>query len=399
MINLENIKRIYTYIFPLLFILCGYSCGLPGISIGVVVMNIFNVLAIIQLYYNKRMNKKYIYLYIFVISIYALTILAIIMDVSHIDEYSLSIKFLKHFTWLLSISLTAFYFIDIKLVKKVIINSGLICTIYIILQNISWNLFHVFMPNLFSFGFIHPLYDAYSSLSYINYFNALGIARPASFFSEPSFYATFTILPIAYLLFDKECQLMRNRIPKLLILLLGIVISTSTTGLVCSTLLLFIYFIRYGYKNIYFIVLVFFIILCSPLLWNALNDTKEITFIINKLMSIGSSGRVTGGIDYLDNVTGLNFWIGYGAGVSIVNEYTNSIIGLFLSSGIVGIVIFFSCMITSLKINKYLFSRLLIYIYIINCFVSGMMFNVYSIYLLSIVFTYKSTNKKTAEIS
>ena len=383
---LEN-KRIFTYLFPIILILNGYASGIPGVSLGGLLMVLFDIFAF--LVFTKRRSG----LDSFSCCIFALVFLFVLLSlfsyiVYGIYDYTQVIKnLLKIFTWLLGVTFAYKTLFDFDLFKPYFRKFCVICTAYLFIQMLAWNTSRVYLPNLFDFGAIRPLYEQYSAEAYISYLSSIGFGRFSSFFAEPSYYGIIMVMDLILIFFVdvNKNKMDRKTFFEVLYIICGVWVSTSTAAILFSIFIIIAYIIRGRISDKLLFLMIGACVFCYVLF--ASTNSSLLDFFFNKVTTMKDSGRVGGSFVQLSYLSPIQKLFGVGLGNSFIvakEEYMNQITDMIISFGIVGLTAFF------LLFIKLLFSRMsyalfvLIMIYIAAMFQGGYVFNVYGILIMCI---------------
>lgn len=359
-----KIKTIFSWTFPIILVLNGYSSGIGVISLGVVILSFFYLISFILLLNNKiKVIKKDAFVVIFLF--FCIFFIKGDFSLSSINKM-MKILYFYYFIMISSILL------DYSKMRKYIINFGIIFTSYLFIQVIFWKFLNIYLPNLF---LLKPLYATYSAEAYKNYVLTMNYLRPASFFSEPAFYANYMLVAIYLEIFDKKYC--RKKI--IIFFSLGIIFSTSTAGIICLFLMYIYYFKNKIKKNIImFLILGISFTFCLEKI-EIENQTYKYTK--NKILNIKNSTRIGKSFKKIDfDLKKLSFYIGE-KNIDKNIGYTNSITDLYITYGLLGIIFQIGFILSIYIKQKEKKSKILLYIYILKCFSSGLMFNLYGILL------------------
>lgn len=387
-----KIKKLYCFFFPLCFILNGYATPIPGISLGMFILVLFTCMS---LFFIDKKRIKFIPFFIvwFFSTITFFNVLFIAKD--NVDMGNIIISLLKLIVWAISISITNYVFFDKQLIMKWMIRFSIICTVYLILQYIFYYLFSIYLPNIFNLAFLPPYSNDYLLYNdFINY----SYFRPASFFSEPAFYANFVMVTLVIIMCNESIQHYKVLF---IFFSLGVFLSTSTAGIFLTVPLIGIFIIKNydGFKIVSYLLLFIIVCVCVVSYINLQNDSDimnnkflaTIKYTLNKTETISDSRRVGDSFAYLNELTDSQKIIGVGFGneksyLVTDNLYLNSITNLIVSTGYIGLFVFFAFIFYKVVKLKFIGSKYLLICYLIKCFTSGMAFSVYGILYLSILF-------------
>ena len=264
---------------------------------------------------------------------------------------------------------------------------GLIATIFLFYQSFSYNILDVIIKG--NLPFLTPLESGFVSIEY---------GRPTSFFYEPAHYCIYIAPIYAMSIIKKEYWLA-------MILFLGVVLSTSTTGIFLMLIIPLIIYIRKA-KSIAFIGV---FIVAGLLLFIYLPDIFNQYLSKLSLTSLMDNIRILGTLTYFQYFS-LPEWL-FGVGINRLAEfllmngetygrnYANSMIFLFFSFGIVGAVFWLNlCIVMFKKIAANY--RVMWYILVFVLLSDQILFNRNLLYLLIWVYiVYRETLRKYDESS
>ncbi len=260
---------------------------------------------------------------------------------------------------------------DKKYFSIAINNLTIMSSIIIIIQSIGYLFFnnpiHFHLP----FSLIE-LEDVYKP--------SIEFGRPNSVFLEPSHFTIYT-LPVLYI-----C-LKENKYYRALLIFIAIILSTSTTGFSISLLIIIYYFLFRKKKILLSIISTLVVYIFSIFLNNVFLRNFEKLDSDNMLSNV----RIFGTTEIVDYVINNNLYFGIGLNqISSVfynaSNYANSYFMIFISYGVVGIVVLlvlFNYLYTLNKDKLYLFIMLLI------MFSDQIIFNRNFFYLISIIYLIK----------
>ncbi len=388
-------KKTFTYFFPLIVILNGYASFIPGLSVGSLLMVFFDVYAFIIYTKDKRNIDSFS---LRVIALICLFVLISLFDymVYGLSDTAGSIKILlKLFTWMFGVTFVYNTLFDFESFRPYFRKFCIVCSFYLLIQMIAWNTVKIYIPNLFNFGIIHPLYEQYSAEAYINYLSTIGFGRFSSFFAEPSYYGIVMVLDLLMIFFvdvnDKKFD--KKSLFEVLFIILGIWISTSTAAIIFSMLIVVAYIIRGRSSDKIIFIFIGTCVLGFILFVN--QNATLLDFFYDKISSMGDNSRVGGSFDQISNLSTIQKVFGVGMGnYSIVTEreYMNQITGFIMSYGFVGLFAFFILLI-KLIFTRFRYSLfILMMVYIAAMFQGGYVFNIYGILIICIALSLRDYN-------
>ena len=385
-----SLKKISSFLIPLIPLLAMYQINFIFNGLSELACVIVFILFFIMGFGKKEENK------ISNIYIKRNAILLIIFIIASL------LNVFNSFNYRTLIYLTIIFFIifganrnciDFKIFKKVYITLSVLCTIYLLLQLLFIKVFNVYLP-----ANILPL-ETKNLFNAENELNRLGALRLQSFFSEPSLYAQY-ILPAYFMLLFKN----NKKIKEILLLVfftIGVVLSTSSLGIIAVAISLLFYFYKNSKRN--FIKVLIVILVLLPIMFYLIRSNSYIkksleSIFLNSSSSNKLSVRFFRGFAIYDQMP-LDkkiFGAGVGNGEYITSkyniktvyetawhsegvEYYNNIAASFIYGGILAGVFFGLTQLSFIK-SKSNSARILSVIYFIISFASSSFFNV--IYLL-----------------
>lgn len=393
----NRLTKFYSRFLPILFILNGYGVSGFPIGLGSILLVCFVILSFLDRSKKIRSldNLKPIGLFIF---LFFISLLDFLFENS-IEYTSVFSAFLKMLIWACSVSVLASAYLDISLFKEHYRIFCNVCTIYLFAQNIIWRLFRVFIPNLYTIGPIHPLYEQYSQGTLQQYIISTNLTRFGSFFSEPAFYGHMMLANIILILFCRDNErLVRRDIIELAFISLGILLSTST-GAIVLLMLIYILFglMKKGVK--YFVILgssaiaLFYLFSHSPF-----KDNNIVQFFLYKMTHMSTSGRIGVSFSNILKLTNRQLIMGIGIGNTsmIADGYLNSFASIIISFGLIGFVAFllFS---GSYFVKGGPLIKVLMTIYVLGSFQGAIAFSIHGVLYLSLVMAMLEQHDKLYE--
>lgn len=379
-INKNKSGMLDCYIFASYPIMALYKF-LPGISIGTVGLLI---IILLQCFKKKvRLNYTIILLMMVLIGINLATgILNYIDFSSTLKNTSNMFLFLILMGFLCNNKI-----FNEKKLYEALSNVGILSTIVIFIQVIGYYFGGKVIEG--NIPYLKPIQDGFHSISY---------GRPTSFFYEPAHYIIY-VLPIYYI------ALVKKEKKKIIFFFIGIILSTSATGIFCSLLLPAFNSMKGSFfklkKRRFFLIII--IVVCL-VIFSQLEYFdrffKKLTFEY-----FLKSARIFGGFHYFE-LFDLKNWFG-GVGFNRLKEYaenknnfslaasnySNSILYVFLSFGLFGGIAWINYILSlHKKLNKK--TKGLWLILILISLTDQILFNRNLIYILIMIHIYKNKNIK-----
>lgn len=188
---------------------------------------------------------------------------------------------------------------------------------------------------------------------YVNGVRVSRIYRFSSVFSEPAHFAFYCIIGLILLVFYRRRtgRFTQGELGATIVLVVGLVMSTSTYGLGLLAIVGVIYLMRYLYRSgnsAYSALIVPAILLVLGAVYFGMQGTSTYDYLLGKVSNIGATNRTTfiwqGSFDFPRLMT----WLGCGVGneeyyfTHVFNyalPYVNSISTAFLYCGVVGLIL------------------------------------------------------------
>jgi len=218
-----------------------------------------------------------------------------------------------------------------------------VATIFVMVQWVAWHVLGFFIPSVLDTEFLSPISNGYADIGALETYYRTFYFRPASFFAEPQYFSDYACLALILTLFGPA---IRRRYAFALFLSVGIVVSTSTTGLILGSLIWVWFLFRppgglRAKSSAGGLLLLALPLLALAYAGGLLRNFLKIDF--TKLATVQSSGRVGGSFDLLGQLHGTQqlFGVGIGNERSIIGNdkfYYNSVTAIGLGAGIIGLL-------------------------------------------------------------
>lgn len=297
------------------------------------------------------------------------------------SAFNNSFSILKIFV-IISIASGFLYNMSFELYKYIKLIS-IICTIFILYQFVMYNFFGTIIWG--NIGILSNHFECYESS-----FESITRGRFTSFFYEPAHYCIYMAPTMVFSLYYKDFKMS-------LICILGLALSTSTTGIIIiATAILFYILIEVkSYKKI---VIMPSIIICTIIIL-ALDfvDTSKLS-----MDYFSNSVRVFGALDVFKYFSLKNFI--FGVGLNGLDDwarsknlefenYSNSLFFLFMSFGFIGSTVVLSVLFYQLKDKRFLTIMLIVSAFILIS--DQVLFNRNFFHIITcILSTYKISNSE-----
>lgn len=295
-------KKLYTIFIAVLPLFSVYASGVPGFTLGDIILFAFFLYRIFIGVKNKSINIP-TKLWPIVLLVVAIPVLSIIsmLGQNQVDTYSVGIRIIRRIFYYLSVVLVSSEWFDADYGKKVIVSVGKVGAIYLFIQYIAYYVGHIVLHGYLPFL---PVYhESYAQLDYQTLYQ--NMFRPTSFLLEPAHFARYLCIPLILTVFDGERE---NKWIWAFVMSGAIIASTSGTGTICVAFIWGIWLFgnlfsafRTGEIDIKYIVL--FIVLTGIVLFSIKSDIVQSTVqrITNtRLTDINTAGgaRFRGYLQY-----------------------------------------------------------------------------------------------------
>lgn len=183
------------------------------------------------------------------------------------------------------------------------------------------------------------------------------LVRTSGIFMEPSHFAQYVIVGFTILLFEKEKINRENYKIKIIIIFLGVIVSTSGLGILSLGVILGIYFLfcKHNYNTSFIVRLLVFIVIV-PVLYFVILKIPIINLSITRVFgTVDSYNAIAGRSVYTDLYLSMlhGFELFFGVGYQEIEVYLTGAMTLIYRFGIVGICSFIIMMgKLSLKQNR-----------------------------------------------
>lgn len=331
----EIMKKLFTIIIVMYPILNMYATPIASVSVSDLLLLFWVGLSLIISIKRKMYNIKSTVVPFFILLIYMIIQLLILIMIKD-NEYSHEI-FLPTIRLLFYFFVIAFYtkenFIP-ELGLKIFKYAALFASFFIIGQKILLDVFKIYIPGTLKFLPLmnDSIYD-YNAGMYDgkNY-------RLRSVFKEPSYFAIYVGLYFAISVINMKNSWIKVNIP----LLVGLLISASTTAIAIIALTIILFFMKILNKlnnknTLYIIIFIIFLIIgiCMYIKTKSFNTFYERTFV-NKNAVDGRFGNYKEIFTNKDSILEIVF----GNGIHKVDYYIPTIPRIFYYFGITGMIYF-----------------------------------------------------------
>lgn len=229
--SIEKISKAYTLFIVLLPFFSVYASGLPGFTVGDIILLLFFIYRIVTGIKEGHLSISFKMwpIMLLVIMIPIITIISMLGQ-TQTDSYSVIIRIVRRLFYYLCVVLISGEWFDADYAKKAIITAGKIGAIYLFTQYIAYYggriVLHGYLP------FLPVYHESYSQLDYQSLYR--NMFRPTSFLLEPAHFARYACISLVFLVHDRQQE---NSWAWSFILSAAIVASTSGTGTLCVALI------------------------------------------------------------------------------------------------------------------------------------------------------------------
>lgn len=360
-----------TLAFVMLPILSIYRSFISVLSIADVIILSIAIFSLIDSFINKSPKrylmvneKKYINYVpiIFMIFLIFTTLLAILVN-GEVVLSSVIIRIVRYTLFMYSVSVLGYRYFDSNYGAKLIVSISTVATVYIFIQTIVFYSMGIVMP--FIIPFLEPMVSDYNDISgLIGWYNQF-YYRPQSFFMEPAHFSQYNLVSLALCLFWKEKFFEQNRIKTAIFLSIGLVLSTSSIGVLIGLFIWFVYLLKF-YSNkithkkvMLFILLCFILIIFSPAIFDIERITVPVLRVFQTTARTTDSFSLFEGLNIKHKILGIGLgneeaYLGIGSRIPFMNALTI----VLLSAGYLGLMAYLLLSMSMIVYKKGL-SRLL----------------------------------------
>lgn len=335
-------KKLYTIFIATLPLFSVYASGVPGFTLGDIMLFLFFLYRIFIGVKNKSINipMKTVPIIWLVVAIIVLSIISMLGQGQ--ADTNVSIRIIRRIFYYLSVVLVSSEWFDAAYGKKVIVVVGKIGAIYLFIQYIAYYVCHIVLHGYLPFL---PVYhERYAQLDYQALYSSM--FRPTSFLLEPAHFSRYLCIPLVLTIFDDNCE---EKWLWAFVMSGAIIASTSGIGTICVIFIWGIWFFRNQIRALYagkirpkHIVL--FIVFVGVLLFSTKMDIVQLTIqrIVNtRLTDINTAGgaRFRGYLQYFQ-LPLFNLIVGKGYGNTPLTSWFSGASYILYGCGIIG---FFVC--------------------------------------------------------
>ena len=404
--EVKKLKRIYTLFIAASPIVSMYASGIPGFTLGDILLVFFFALRIIEgIYYNNFKIRKNVAPIIPLIVAIPVTTLISVLFQSNVDTYSIVIRITRRMFYYLSVVIVSSEWFDYEYGKKCIVFLGKVGTIFLVIQYIAYYAGHIVLHGFLPFL---PVYhEYYAQASYQAVVN-LAIFRPTAFLLEPAHIARYFAISLIILLFDNQNT---KEWKWTFFITAAQIMSTSGIGIIAAALIWLIWIVIGMLKTVhnkriqyYYLLIYFAIIIGSMLVARDKSIQAAIYRITNSnLLDVNTAGgaRFRGYVQYaLLDTWGKIVGMGYGntPNTELVTWFSGASYMLY-GTGIVGFLVCINMYLLLLERNKLLVARILCLLSLFLFFVDDSFMSHYSVVLFSFICCAQRTEQNDDQVT
>lgn len=235
-ISRNRTRELYTVFIAMLPLFSVYASGVPGFTLGDIMLFAFFLYRFFVGIKNKSINVS-IKLWPIVLLVVTIPVLSIIsmLGQGQVDTYSVAIRIIRRIFYYLSVVFVSSEWFDADYGKKVIVAVGKVGAVYLFIQYIAYYVGHIILHGYLPFL---PVYhDNYAQLDYQALYQ--NMFRPTSFLLEPAHFARYLCIPLVFTVFDNGRE---EKWLWTLVMSGAIIASTSGTGTICVAFIWGIWF-------------------------------------------------------------------------------------------------------------------------------------------------------------
>jgi hypothetical protein len=388
-------KRIFTLMIILFPIISIYSSPIEGASIADILLILsFPIFSIGLIELDWPINKSFSFylIYYIVFLVFNLFIsLALAETGTFLVILLSSIKYILYLTFIALFTKT---FLDKDLALKGLKNVSLFASGYLIIQYITYTVFGSYLPGTIPFLRLQS-----SGIENLNSLYKQGFKiRMNSIFSEPAHFATYVLI---FLVIDLMAPKKKTKeyIPSIIVSI-AILLSESSTGIITCGFIWFLWALkkivsqREKSKER---IIIFVLIVLSPVLYYFLLKTDSFNTFINRTYSNGQLG--TAALGRIGNVNFSQIWLNsssvdvlFGKGMVNLDFYMPGFARALYYYGIIGsIVLYITILLIYNNLGKNL--RPLMVVFLILNIGTEMMFGGFIMLYFSFMIYDKETNQ------
>ncbi|MBK5261642.1 MAG: hypothetical protein JJE17_03590 [Peptostreptococcaceae bacterium] len=343
-------KKFFTALVVFLPILSLYKTPVPGFDLGTLVLILSCFLYLLRKRLIFTQNK---FFFIFTIYVFIFSLISyLLLKKLNTDTLLIFLRLAKFS--LFSIFFMMFDMFDFEFGIIWLKRITLVAVVMIIVQTISVNIFHFYVP-----GVIYRFADAQVYADQIQKMKDSGMSslfffRPSSIFYEPGQFAQYCYVYLCYCLFSEK-RISRENLFNSVFISIGLILSTSGQGI----LILTFFWIGFGLNNFFSQKFSYF------KLFSGIFLLVTIIFAFSVILKLPIFSKSMDRV--IDNSSGFHFGVAvygrflsysllkdlslydflFGVGFGNVTMYMPTVSQIIHTSGLFGIVLFFLFLVSS----------------------------------------------------
>ena len=370
-------KNFYTLLVVLFPLLASYRSPVPGIDFATFTLVIFIP---VGLYCVREKTIQLSSRYLGQLFFWILIFFTSILHYFSLQGETTVIVILRYLKFVVLIS-SCLYFCNVDLFQKekgvkLLIQVAKLSSVIIIIQQLAFSFAGIAIELVYKPWVINSLYDGVLDLT------SLTLYRPTSFFLEPAYFSQYVVMALVFALY--HCG---TKDSDIILLYIGVLMSTSGSGIIIATLLIVIHIYNRMFSKIRIEKKIAFVILVVLLL--SLSSSEILKNSIDRIDIAKETGKSAfwarmGGYLYILNEFDITtLLIGNGLG-NIPPGYFNGVAYIVATIGVVGLLLYLLAYVyTFYKVGKC--QRLIIIVYIYFLLGAQVFSPTYLLFFLSLV--------------
>lgn len=376
--------QLYSVFLAFYPVLCIYK-AIGRFTVGDILLILFLFYALLS---GKRMNRRIFRVFAVFIS-YSIISFIVANCLYVNDEFNATLfRLLKLMFYTACVIYVSQDYIDICKLKTWVVRISIFGSIYIFIQYTAYYAFdkilHGWIP-----GF--PVYlEEYTMSNYEVKYSYL--FRPTSFFLEPAMFCQYAVIGLVFVLFTNEKELKKSSIINGVIILFGIIMSTSGQGLFLAGIIIIVFLVKIFRNKLKAYLILGSTCLCAYITY--LTNTV-VNSTVNRLL-IGSdafNARV-GSFKFISEIDGISLLIGYGYGKTPLNEYLVGGAYVWYGCGLVGFVLAVCMFVQIYRIAGCITGKMITFIFFLMFLGTALFYNYMFFWFFSLALCNCKNNEK-----
>lgn len=386
----QHLKNIYSVFVALLPIIAIYASGIPGLTLGDVLLAVFTCLSLLVSYPENSRTR--VFSILVVTCIYFVFTALVSNESETLTLIIRCIRFVFYVSCLLATSRKLFRF---KIAATSISVVTVFASLFIYLQYILYYMSYTILPG--KIPFINIYLTDYLSIDYERMY-LQHFFRPTSIFLEPAAFCQYAIVGLIIQLFHSKS---RTSVLFAVVTTLGIVLSTSMQGIVVACFLWIVWILHRinAMRNTKHLLGNYIALSAIPIFLVIFANSNLYQQIFSRFGGNNSASEARfGAYEYLNKLNLIEMIFGKGFG-NTPNAWMASAAYIWYGTGIIGMILVCALFTQCLRLSKYIPSRIICFVYI-AFFITSFILNshMFVFYMALIIFPPKnfslSTNKK-----